>query len=243
VRENDFANNHDLQPAFKGAQSELCLPLISYGEKLGVLALEGEHPQDFSNYELDALTAVADIFAVAIKNCQHFEAARQLAYRDGLTGVFNRRFFEERVLEEIERCKRYNSELAVLMIDIDQFKAVNDNFGHMLGDEVLKLVAQIFTQQLRKTDVICRYGGEEFVILLPQLGRDRVLEVAEKLRRLVHACPFPGVATPVSVSMGISHFPENGDTRNELIAAADSALYTAKQSGRNAVLLAPAPRI
>ena len=243
VREHDLANNRDLEPAFKGAQSELCLPLIFYGEKLGVLALEGERPQDFSKYELDALTAVADIFAVAIKNCQHFEAARQLAYRDGLTGVFNRRFFEERIFEEIERCKRYNTELAVLMIDIDQFKAVNDNFGHMLGDEVLKEVAQIFIQQLRKTDVVCRYGGEEFVILLPQLSADRVLEVAEKLRRLVHACPFPGVAIPVSISIGIAHLPENGDSRDELIAAADSALYAAKQSGRNTVLLAPAPRL
>ncbi|MEO8724551.1 MAG: diguanylate cyclase [Acidobacteriaceae bacterium] len=220
--------------------SELCLPLIFYEERLGVLSLHSQGAAVFAGSELDPLIAVADIFAAAIKNCQHFELTKQLAYRDGLTSIFNRRFFEERVAEEIERCKRYGSELALLMIDIDQFKTVNDTYGHLLGDDVLKQTAALFTQQLRKSDIVCRYGGEEFVILLPELGRNRVLEVADKLRRNVQGFLFPGIPRPITISIGVSHFPANGDCRHELLAAADAALYTAKQSGRNQVVLATA---
>ena len=111
---------------------------------------------------------MADICANAIQNAHYVDRVKQLAYLDGLTGIFNRRFFELRMAEEIERARRYDSGMGVIMIDIDQFKRLNDEFGHLLGDEVLRQVSSILHQQLRKIDVVCRYGGEEFAILLSQ---------------------------------------------------------------------------
>jgi len=183
---------------------------------------------------------VADICAIAIQNARYFEQIRHMAFVDGLTGVYNRRYFEQRVLEELERASRYAGGLAVLMLDIDHFKNVNDEFGHLLGDEVLRQVSAILTRQLRKIDVVCRYGGEEFAILVPQTTGERAWGAAEKLRRAVEAWSFPGVPRPVTVSIGVADFPQNGATRDELVKAADSALYAAKQAGRNRVLTASA---
>jgi len=132
--------------------------------------------------------------------------------------------------------------MAVIMVDIDNFKRLNDEFGHLLGDEVLRQVSSIFHQQLRKIDVVCRYGGEEFAILLSQTNPRHALSVAEKLRRLVEAWQFPGVPRPVTISAGAAALPDNGTTRDELVKAADAGLYLAKQEGRNRVRLAPAER-
>jgi diguanylate cyclase (GGDEF)-like protein len=181
---------------------------------------------------------MADICAAAIQNAIYFERVRQLAYRDGLTGVFNRRFFEMRILEEAERARRYKLSWSVLMVDVDGFKVLNDEFGHLLGDEVLRQISAIFVQYLRKADVICRFGGDEFALLLPETIGSNAYEVAEKLRRCIAEREFPGVARPVSISVGIASFPNDGITRDDLIKAADYALYQAKQAGRNRVVLA-----
>jgi diguanylate cyclase (GGDEF)-like protein len=129
--------------------------------------------------------------------------------------------------------------MAVLMIDIDQFKRLNDEFGHLLGDEVLRQVSSMFHQQVRKIDVVCRYGGEEFAILLSQTNQQHSLAVAEKLRRLVESWQFPGVPQSVTISAGVATFPDHGTTRDELVKSADAGLYAAKQGGRNRVLLGP----
>jgi diguanylate cyclase (GGDEF)-like protein len=123
------------------------------------------------------------------------------------------------------------------MADIDQFKKLNDEFGHLLGDEVLRQVSSLFHQQLRKMDIVCRYGGEEFAILLTQTNAQHAMGVAEKLRRLVEGWQFPGVPRTVTISAGIAALPEHGSNRDEIVRAADNALYAAKQSGRNRVLL------
>ena len=162
-------------------------------------------------------------------------AQLRLAYLDGLTGIFNRRYFELRIEEELERARRFNSGMAVIMVDIDQFKRLNDEFGHLLGDEVLRQVSSIFSQQLRKIDVVCRYGGEEFAILLSQTSQQHALGVAEKLRRMVDNWQFPGVPRSVTISAGVATCPDHGSTREELVKAADAGLYAAKQAGRNCV--------
>jgi len=123
------------------------------------------------------------------------------------------------------------------MVDIDQLKRLNDEFGHLLGDEVLRQVSSLFHQQLRKIDVVCRYGGEEFAILLTQTNAEHALGVAEKLRKLVESWQFPGVPRTVTLSAGVAAFPDHGTSRDELIHAADTGLYAAKQSGRNQVRL------
>jgi diguanylate cyclase (GGDEF)-like protein len=238
VTENDVSRFEGYVPGFEETRSEMCLPLVSLGETLGVLALESAHTNAFAPADAQPLESVADICAAAIQNARYFEKVRQLAYVDGLTGIFNRRFFEMRMAEEIERAQRYENELSVIMIDIDNFKKLNDEFGHLLGDETLRQVSAIFAQNLRKVDIACRYGGEEFVILAPQTSGDHAHAVAEKLRKVVEGWSFPGVPRPVTITAGVSSFPANGKTRDELVKAADDALYLAKQRGRNRVQLA-----
>jgi diguanylate cyclase (GGDEF)-like protein len=219
----------------------MCIPLISFGHVLGVLVLDSDHKGAFNASEAQPLESVADICATAIQNAYYVNRVKQLAYLDGLTGIFNRRFFELRIVEELERARRFQTSLGVIMIDIDQFKRLNDEFGHLLGDEVLRQVSSILHQQVRKIDVVCRYGGEEFAILLSQTTPQHSLAVAEKLRRIVETWQFPGVPRSVTISAGAANYPEHGTTRDELVKAADAGLYAAKQAGRNRAYLAPNP--
>jgi diguanylate cyclase (GGDEF)-like protein len=237
--ENDIRSCPEVISFYRETQSRMCIPLVSFGQTLGVLMLESELVGSFHQGDVESLEAVADICATAIQNAHYVERVKQLAYLDGLTGIFNRRFFELRVVEEIDRARRFNSGMAVLMVDIDQFKRLNDEFGHLLGDEVLRQVSSMFHQQLRKIDVVCRFGGEEFAILLSQTNPQHALGVAEKLRRLVESWQFPGVPRCVTISAGVATFPDHGTTRDELVKSADAGLYAAKQGGRNRVLLGP----
>jgi diguanylate cyclase (GGDEF)-like protein len=222
---------------FAESASRMRIPLVSFGQTLGVLALDSSLPDAFRDGDLQSLESVADICATAIQNAHYVERVKQLAYLDGLTGIFNRRFFELRILEEIERARRYGTGMAVIMADIDQFKRLNDEFGHVLGDEVLRQVSSLFHQQVRKIDVVCRYGGEEFGILLTQTSAPHAMNIAEKLRKMVAGWQFPGVPRTVTISAGAAAFPDQGTTRDDLVRAADNALYAAKQSGRNRVCL------
>jgi len=224
---------------FHETASQMCIPLISSGQSLGVLLVISNRQGTFKHYDPQPLESAADICATAIQNARYVERVKQLAYLDGLTGIFNRRYFEMRITEEIERARRFGAGMAVVMVDIDQFKQLNDEFGHLLGDEVLRQVSSIFHQQLRKIDVVCRYGGEEFSILLSQTNGLHSQNVAEKLRRLVETWQFPGVPRAVTISAGIATYPEHGTTRDELVKAADAGLYAAKQGGRNRIVMAP----
>ena len=235
VMENDVRGVEGYVTGFEETKSEMCLPLISFGETLGVLALESARTGAFQAADVQPLESVADICAIAIQNARYFERVRQMAYVDGLTGIFNRRYFEMKILEEIERASRYRHAMSVIMIDIDNFKKLNDEFGHLLGDEVLRQVGSLFASQVRKVDTACRYGGEEFAIIAPETSRAAAGVVAEKLRRVVECFPFAGVARPVTISAGVAEYPMCGDSRDTLVRAADEALYTAKQSGRNKV--------
>src|SRR6267378_578206 len=237
--ENDINAVPDYVAIYLETGSRMCIPLISFGQTLGVLVLDSDRTGSFSISEMQSLESVADICATAVQNAHYVERVKQLAYLDGLTGIFNRRFFELRILEEIDRARRFDSGMAVLMVDIDQFKRLNDEFGHLLGDEVLRQVSSMFHQQLRKIDVVCRYGGEEFAILLSQTNPQHALAVTEKLRRLVESWQFPGVPRCVTISAGVATFPDHGTSRDELVKSADAGLYAAKQGGRNRVLLGP----
>ncbi|MBV9574271.1 MAG: sensor domain-containing diguanylate cyclase [Acidobacteriales bacterium] len=241
--QNHVNTTPDLDGLYLGTGSRMCIPLVSFGQTLGVLVLENAEAGSFNRADKQPLESVADICATAIQNAHYVDRVKQLAYLDGLTGIFNRRFFELRMAEEIERARRFGAGMAVIMVDIDQFKRLNDEFGHLLGDEVLRQFSSIFHQQLRKIDVVCRYGGEEFAILLSQTNHHHAVNVAEKLRRLVETWQFPGVPRPVTISAGAASYPEHGTTRDELVKAADRGLYAAKQAGRNRICVAPtAPR-
>jgi diguanylate cyclase (GGDEF)-like protein len=236
VVENDVSTATDYIVGFQETRSEVCIPLVSLGELIGVLALESSRKNAFEKADIAPLESVADISANAIQNAHYFEKVRQMAYVDGLTGMFNRRFFEIRIMEEIERAQRYRGSMSVIMLDIDKFKKLNDEFGHLLGDEVLRQVSAIFSAQLRKADVACRYGGEEFAIIVPETTGDHALAVAEKLRQVIENWNFPGVSRKVTVTGGVASYPQNGTTRDDLVRAADDALYAGKQAGRNRIL-------
>ena len=162
VIENDVKTDPGCLGIDLESASRMCIPLVSFGQTLGVLVLDSVRPGCFNVSDVQSLESVADICATAIQNAHYVERVKRLAYLDGLTGIFNRRYFELRIEEELERARRFSSGMAVIMVDIDQFKRLNDDFGHLLGDEVLRQVSSIFSQQLRKIDVVCRYGGEEF---------------------------------------------------------------------------------
>lgn len=243
VIENEVALVRNYVATFIETRAEVCVPLIFQGERLGVLALESATPNRFNREDVHALEAVADICSAAIQNAHYFDKVQKLAYLDGLTGIFNRRHFELQINAEIERASRYETHFSMIMIDIDHFKKLNDEFGHLLGDEVLRQVSSLFQQQLRKVDVVCRYGGEEFAIIIPQTTGSNAMNTAEKLRRKIESYLFPGVPKRVTISAGVAEYPIHGKTRDELVAAADAALYAAKQEGRNQVKGAPVSQI
>jgi diguanylate cyclase (GGDEF)-like protein len=235
--EKDLGTAPESHRLFAECKSRLSIPLVSFGQTLGLLTLHSDQVNGFRVGEMQPLEAVADICASSIQNAHYVDRIRQLSYLDGLTGIFNRRFFELRIMEEIERARRSGAGMAVIMADIDHFKRLNDEFGHLLGDEVLRQVSSLFHQQLRKIDVVCRYGGEEFAILLTQTSAQHAMGVAEKLRKFVEGWQFPGVPRLVTLSAGVAAFPEHGTARDEVMRAADNALYQAKQGGRNRVCM------
>ncbi|MBC7319370.1 GGDEF domain-containing protein, partial [bacterium] len=166
------------------------------------------------------------------------EEAEKLAITDPLTGLFNRRFLEEKLANELIRAKAYGNYLSVVMADIDHFKRINDTYGHKVGDEVLKLLAVILKANIRGEDIVARYGGEEFVILLHNVSKYDAFRIAERIRIEIEETSFEEVGVPekVTVSFGISCFPGDGEDPIDLLKKADQALYQAKSLGRNRVV-------
>lgn len=168
------------------------------------------------------------------------ERLRQLAITDGLTALFNHRYFKEHLEQELYRASRHHSEVSLIMIDIDYFKRYNDTFGHPAGDVLLRAVARILKENIRKIDIAARYGGEEFALVLGETNKTAAGMVAEKMRRMVETSPFEGLPAHnnghITISLGIATFPLDATNPNDLIAMADQRLYQAKQRGRNQVV-------
>ena len=163
----------------------------------------------------------------------------ELSSTDGLTGLNNRRYMMDTLTNEVARAQRLEHHFSVLMIDIDYFKKYNDTYGHMAGDDLLVKVASVFKESLRSMDFAARYGGEEFLIMLPEHGSDKAMEVAERIRTNIAAATSGDKdgKDSVTVSIGVAAFPDNGATPTALIASADAALYQGKERGRNTVVL------
>lgn len=176
--------------------------------------------------------------SMAERLAEHRSKLEELSVRDGLTGLYNRREFDKRLQEEIQRSRRYNHPFCLILIDVDHFKDINDRYGHQAGDEVLIAVGDLIQLNVRPVDVVCRYGGEELVVILSETNEKGALIVAERIRRTIAeamtATP-QGDVIQVTVSIGLSAFPHDGDRPEQIIKAADEALYAAKQEGRNLV--------
>ncbi len=212
----------------------LAVPLRAQNRVCGALLLTRKG-EPHSAQDVRLLRIHCNQAAVAIENALAYEKASKLAATDALTGLFNRRYLEEALTREISRAERAGSRLATLILDIDHFKGFNDTYGHAMGDVVLKKVANVLRSGLRKGDVLARFGGEEFVILLPGVSSRSALELAERIRASVESADVHpgGPRKHVTVSVGVSLFPDDGGHGEELLQKADEALYAAKETGRN----------
>ncbi|HYG98898.1 MAG TPA: sensor domain-containing diguanylate cyclase [Terriglobales bacterium] len=238
VFSEDIGEDLNYAPFFSPSRSELAVPLISFGQALGVLLLASRKEDAFGHSDLRPFESIADVCAAVLQNAMHFDQVRRLAYRDGLTGLFNRRFYEMRLPEEMERARRYSSTFSLMLIDLDGFKGLNDCYGHQVGDEVLRRLAGLFSRHFRRSDIVCRFGGDEFAVLLPQTSAACAFAAAEKLNRELSQVEIPNISQPVTLSIGIASYPEHAQVQDELLRAADGALYRVKQAGRNGVSVA-----
>jgi diguanylate cyclase (GGDEF)-like protein len=218
--------------------SAIAVPVRSGRHPFGVLALYGRlGTEPFTDDDVDTLSTLVRQAETAIENSFLYEEARHLSLTDGLTGVRNWRHFELRLAEEISRSQRFSEPFALVLTDLDRFKAVNDVHGHEAGHGTLVEVARRMVDGTREVDLVARVGGDEFALLLPRTGLAGGLRLAEKVRQKIAAEPLDvdGASLRVTLSAGVAAFPDHGTSGKELRAAADSALYRAKHEGGNRV--------
>lgn len=232
------------RPRYK-TKSFISIPLKLENRIIGILNIADKITGDvFTEEDLRYLMSVASYASVAIERSEYYmrsEELKKISITDPLTTLLNRRYFQERLHEEVERSKRHNLPLSLIMIDIDHFKPFNDRYGHLAGDEALKLAAACMRNTIRTIDVAARYGGEEFTIILPQTTKVSAHIIAERICREIEKIEFAFVKGEnkqgITVSIGLASFPEDTDTPEDLIRNSDKALYLAKEQGRNRVVL------
>ncbi len=231
VRNLDGASPRLMLP---GSVASVALP-ISYGDQfLGVLYVESTEAREFPEQEIALLRTLADLFAGALHNALTFQKAQEQAITDGLTGVKTHRFLMEALSSEWKRSTRASRPFALALMDLDRFKFVNDFYGHLEGDVVLQRVGHILEEHCRRSDVVARYGGDEFVILMPETTIEQARQLANKLRGWIASDPLLRDKN-VTASFGIAAFPVHGSTPQELIQVADSSMYLSKHQGGNSV--------
>jgi len=227
---------------FRGDSPEyyLCMPIVAHGNTLGMLYVQCVSATEIAlvNQRMDGLRQVVQLTGMAIATLNLRTRLENQSIRDGLTGLFNRHFMQISLERELARAARRKQTLAVFMLDLDHFKRFNDTFGHGAGDAALKAVAEIFRSSIRSEDIACRYGGEEFTIMMPDVPIAIALDRAETIRRAVANLSVPldrETCAEFSVSIGVAIYPDDGEGADQLLRRADLALYRAKRSGRNQV--------
>ncbi len=236
-----FSDMVDKAAAFE-TRSVLCVPIRSKDHILGVIELvNGPEEDAFSDADLQILSTISDYAAIAIENARNFRRISELVITDDLTGLFNGRHFHALLEEEIERVRRFGGKLSLVFIDLDYFKKVNDTRGHLVGSRTLAELGQLIKKNLRKVCKPARYGGDEFVIILPNTSKNGAMTLANRLLNIFRnhvfyddeAAPFQ-----LTASLGISTFPDDAQSKDDLIRLADKAMYRVKESTRNAVMSA-----
>jgi diguanylate cyclase (GGDEF)-like protein len=238
----DNAVNPDDYPFTKGRdiQSMICVPLLAKGKTLGIVLIEHNMKDAFDSENVRLLEIIAQQVSTAIENARLYQQMHDLATLDGLTGAYNRLYFQDKLMEEFKKAQDKGYDLSFIIFDIDHFKKFNDTYGHLFGDQVLKSISAFITKTLRKEDIFARYGGEEFVILMPHTTLEQAREKAEDLRQGISMLTVTDrvVSASVTVSIGVSSFPQTAGRPTELVKTADDALYAAKNGGRNQVCVA-----
>jgi diguanylate cyclase (GGDEF)-like protein len=235
--ENRMFVSRTSQPSGIDDGIDIAIPILFKDRLMGVIGL-GKIKEKGGN-EKRFLSMVADLAGVSLQSCTDMETAKEEAITDPLTGLYNRRHFFEKAKEDAQKAIHHYSPISIFIFDIDYFKRYNDMNGHAEGDRLLMELSRLLKENSRKTDVIARFGGEEFIILMPDTDKDNALQYAEKIRKLIERHPFnhrkEQPAGYVSVSGGVATFPFDGNSMNAVIKHADASLYESKRSGRNRV--------
>jgi diguanylate cyclase (GGDEF)-like protein len=235
-----FARRFDTQTHFQ-TRSILCAPLISRGRTIGVVQVINRLGGKFTPADLDLLLTLVEPCAIAIENAILFQRTEQLTITDDLTKLFNSRYLNVYIGREIKRCKRHGIPLSVIFLDLDGFKGVNDQYGHLAGSRTLSEVGGILAEAVRESDILARYGGDEFVVVLPETPPAGALVIAERIRKAVAGHAFlkdQGVEARISASFGIASYPDHALTPEGLIQKADQAMYRVKERDKNGIEVA-----
>ncbi|QMT59762.1 diguanylate cyclase [Legionella sp. PC997] len=219
--------------------ASLCIPLMAQFEILGLLFIDTNSSCSSTEKQSALIHVVSETVSLAIANIRLKELLRSQAIRDPLTGLLNRRFLDEYVVKQISQAKQNQTKIAFIMVDVDNFKCVNDNFGHDTGDQALALLGKLLASLTREGDLACRYGGEEFLLVLPYCTLDNAQQIAETIRDEVSkmSITLKSNVFSITISLGVSSYPQHGSSMHELIEAADKALYVAKKQGKNRTII------
>jgi diguanylate cyclase (GGDEF)-like protein len=222
-------------------RSIICIPLRSKLRVLGVIQLVNVDMRNFGDQESFFLQSLCDYAAIAIENARAFEKIQELTITDDCTGLYNARHLHRTLETEVYRSSRFNYEFTVLFIDLDHFKQVNDTHGHLIGSKLLAEIGYLIKAQLRLIDYAFRYGGDEFVVLLPQTGKDAALFVARRLRDMLRTntfCQEEGLNLSVRASIGVATYPHDAKTPQDIIRQADEMMYLVKNTSRDNIGIA-----
>jgi diguanylate cyclase (GGDEF)-like protein len=233
-----FATHFDEQLTFK-ARSIIAVPLKIHERVIGVIELINSYDEQvFDDVDQSILTAIADFAAIALVNARNFDRINELVVTDDLTGLYNTRYFGQLIEGEFLRAQRYQMELSLVFLDLDHLKKINDLHGHLVGSRMLRELGRLIGMNIRDCDRAARYGGDEFVIILPQTDKQQAVSMAEKLLELMRSTKFfsdDNQEIRLTASFGVATFPRDGGSRVELLRAADIAMYDAKLAGRSCV--------
>ncbi len=236
-----FSGATDRQVGFE-TNSLVCVPVQIQDELIGVMQLiNGPDDEPFTENDLTLLSTIADYIAIGISNANNFSRVRELVITDDLTGLYNARYFDELLEKELSRAQRFNASLSLVFIDLDYFKLVNDNHGHLIGSKMLSEIGQLFKNRIRNVDYGARYGGDEFVLILPQTDKQGAYELVCSLRDMVRGYVLTtesGARVSVTASFGISNYPEDVDNKLDLIRLADNLMYQVKEANRDGIMMA-----
>jgi len=239
-RDPRFAPHVDAKTSFE-TRSILCAPLISRGRTIGVLEILNKRGGSFTKTDLEQVLTLVEPCAIAIENAILFQRTEQLTITDDLTRLFNSRYLNLYLGREIKRCKRHGIPLSVIFLDLDGFKGINDQYGHLAGSGTLTEVGGILALGVRESDILARYGGDEFIVVLPETPASGALVIAERLRRAIEEHRFlepQGIAARISASFGISTYPDHALSPEGLIQKADQAMYRVKEREKNGIEVA-----